>query len=180
MEPFLGQIALFPFNFAPNGWALCAGQILPISQNAALFSLLGTQFGGNGQTNFALPDLQGRAPNSQGQGAGLQPCVMGEKGGQETVALSNSTIPTHNHSFNAHTVPATSGAPAGVLPAQAHGTGRGATFAINTYAESGTATTLAPALVAPAQGGSLPHNNMQPFLVLTWCIALQGIFPSRS
>ena len=178
MEPFLGQLALFPYGFAPNGWALCQGQLLSIRQNTALFSLLGTNFGGNGTTVFALPDLQGRAPNGQGQAPGMQDYILGQQAGTETIPLSAASVPPHSHGFNAFNVAATTNAPAGALPAQAHGAGRGG-FAINLFAPSGTATSLAPALVVPASGGGQAHNNLQPFLVLTWCIALTGIFPSR-
>ncbi len=180
MEPFLGQITLFPYNFAPNGWALCEGQLLPIAQYTALFSLLGVQFGGNGTTNFALPDLRGRVPVGQGQGPGLSPYNVGDVQGQEGVALTTATIPPHSHAFTAFAVSATTNQPNGALPAEGHGSGRGGGFAVNTYAAPGTATSLAAGQVAAAAGGGAAHNNLQPYLTLNWCIALQGIFPSRN
>jgi microcystin-dependent protein len=180
MQPFLGQITLFPFNFAPVGWALCQGQILPISQNTALFSLLGTQFGGNGVSNFALPDLRGRVPNGQGQGPGLSPYAIGEQQGAESVALNTATTPPHSHGFRAFATNASTNSPAGASPAQPFGTGRGGQFAINIYTAPGTAISLSSAQVTPVAGGGQPHNNLQPFLTLSWCIALTGIYPSRS
>jgi microcystin-dependent protein len=181
MEPFLGQIVLFPDDFAPTGWALCQGQLLPIAQNTALFSLLGTQFGGNGTSNFALPNLQGRVPNGQGQGPGLQNYGMGEQVGAETVTVVTATVPPHAHGFQAFGVSATTNAPAGALPAESHtGAGRGGAVVVNLYSAGGTATTLAPGAVAATPSGGQPHNNMQPFLVLNWCIAMQGVYPARS
>ncbi len=180
MQPFLGQITLFPYDFAPMGWAFCQGQLLPISQNTALFALLGTQFGGDGTRTFALPDLRGRVANGQGQGPGLSPYSVGEMQGTEQVALTAATTPSHTHGFTALATAATTNAPAGALPAEAHGTGRGGGFAVNTYAPPGAGVTLAPGQVAPATGGGRAHNNLQPYLTLNWCIALQGIFPSRS
>ncbi len=179
MEPFLGQITLFPYNFAPVGWALCEGQLLPISQNAALFSLLGVQFGGDGKSNFALPDLRGRVPMGQGQGPGLSSYVVGNQQGVEQVTLTTATIPSHSHGFPTFAATATTNAPSGALPAQGHGTGRGA-FAVNTYAPLGAAVSLAAGQVVPVTVGGLPHNNLQPYLTLNWCIAMQGVYPSRS
>jgi microcystin-dependent protein len=178
MEPFLGQITLFPFFFAPRGWAFCEGQLMPISQNTALFSLLGTYYGGNGTSNFALPDLRGRAPVGQGQGPGLSSYDLGGIQGVETVTLLASQAPSHSHPFPAFAAQATTNAPSGALPAEGHSTGRGAP-AVNTYAPPGTAVPLASGQVTPA-GGGLPHNNLQPYLTLNWCIALQGIYPPRS
>ena len=180
MQPFLGQITLFPYNFAPVGWAFCQGQLLPISQNTALFSLLGTQFGGNGVSTFALPDLRGRVPNGQGQGPGLSPYNVGDVQGDEAVTLTAQTIPAHNHGFPAFATSATTNAPSGAFPAEAHGTGRGGGFAVNTYTAAGAPVNLAPGQAAPMTGGGRPHNNLQPYLTLNWCIALQGIFPSRN
>ncbi len=180
-SPFLGQITLFPYNFAPLGWAMCEGQLLSISQNTALFSLLGTQFGGNGTSNFALPDLRGRVPIGQGQGPGLSVYDMGSQQGQESVTLTTATVPAHSHAFPAFAVAATTNAPNGALPAEGQGSGRGGAFPVNTYSASGTAASLAAAgQVAPVTSGGAPHNNLQPYLTLNWCIALQGIFPSRS
>jgi microcystin-dependent protein len=178
MEPFLGQITLFPFNFAPKGWAFCQGQLLPISQNTALFSLLGTYYGGNGTTTFGLPDLRGRVPIGQGQGPGLSDYDIGGVQGVETVTLLATQSPSHSHPFQAFAVQATTNAPSGALPAQGHSTGRGAP-AVNTYAPPQTAVPLASGQVNPAGNGQ-PHNNLQPYLTLNWCIAMQGIYPPRS
>jgi microcystin-dependent protein len=180
MEPFVGQITLFPFNFAPIGWALCEGQLLPIQQNTALFSLLGTYYGGDGIRTFALPDLRGRVPIGQGQGPGLSPYTVGSAQGAETVTLSSSESPAHTHAFPAFAASATANAPSGALPAEGHGSGRGG-VPVNTYAppSTGSATTLAARQVGAA-GGALPHNNIQPYLALNWCIALQGVYPPRS
>jgi len=179
MEPFVGQITLFPYNFAPNGWALCEGQLLPISQNTALFSLLGTQFGGNGQTNFALPDLRGRAPVGQGQGPGLSLYTVGQTQGAEQVTLTTTTVPPHSHAFPAFAAAATTNEPNGALPAEGHGGGRGG-FSVNAYAAPGAAASLAPGQVAPVASGGAAHGNLQPYLTLNWCIALHGIFPARN
>jgi microcystin-dependent protein len=178
MEPFVGQITLFPFFFAPRGWALCEGQLLPISQYAALFSLLGTYYGGNGASNFALPDLRGRVPIGQGQGPGLTNYTIGSTQGVENVTLIASHSPSHSHPFPAVTTQATTNAPSGAWPAQGHGSGRGA-FPVNIYAPPQTRVPLASGQVAPAGGGQ-SHTNLQPFLTLNWCIALQGIYPPRS
>ncbi len=180
MNQFLGQIALFPYNFAPLNWAFCQGQLLPISQYTALFSLLGVQFGGDGRTNFALPDLRGRAPIDQGQGPGLTPYVVGSQQGVESVGLTTNTAPTHSHAFPAFASAATTNAPNGALPAEGTQAGRGGGVAVNTYAAPGTAAALAAGQVVPAAGGGQPHNNLQPYLTLNWCIALTGVFPSRS
>jgi microcystin-dependent protein len=177
MEPFVGQITVFPFNFAPVGWALCEGQLMPISQNTALFSLLGTFYGGDGRTTFALPDLRGRVPVGQGQGPGLSFHDIGEMEGGEAVTLLATQNPPHSHPFPAVAAQATTNAPNGALPAQGHGSGRGA-FPVNTYAALQTAVPLASGQVASAGGGQ-PHNNLQPYLSLNWCIALQGVFPPR-
>jgi microcystin-dependent protein len=165
-EPFLSEIRIFSFGFAPKGWASCNGQLLPINQNQALFSLLGTTFGGNGQTNFALPDLRGGVPIHVGNGA-----VLGQKAGEQAHTVSMSQMPQHLHFVNATTVPATTNTPGtGVLTAQSTGS--------NLYGSvaSGLAS-MSSAAVANV-GGSQAHLNMQPFLTLSFCIALQGIFPS--
>jgi microcystin-dependent protein len=179
-DPFLGEIRPFPFGFAPRGWSLCHGQLLPIAQNTALFSLLGTQFGGDGKTTFGLPNLQGATPIGQGQGAGLSPFKVGDSGGVETETLQASEMAAHGHGLPASTATATATTPAAnMVPAQGQGGGRGNSFAINTYTTAPPETTLAPATVAPTGGGG-PHNNMQPSLVVNWCIAVNGVFPSRS
>lgn len=171
-DPFVAEIRIFPFNFAPQGWAFCNGQLLPISQNTALFSLLGTTYGGNGQSTFALPNLQGRAPLHPGQGPGLSLYTLGETGGSETVTLLQSEMPSHAHTMRASPDPAElqSPSPARVLARSAPG------FA---YAAGATGATLAGEALAPA-GGDLPHNNLMPYLTLNFNIALQGIFPPRS
>jgi microcystin-dependent protein len=179
--PFLGQITVYPYSFPPHGWADCSGQLLPISQYTALFSLLGTQYGGNGTSNFALPDLQGRSPVGQGPLPGGSNYLMGEAGGAENVTLGLSNIPQHNHSVNASMSDGTTNNPAGKIlakPQVGGGHGGGASEG-NIYNPGAPDTSLAPASVG-STGGSLPHNNVQPSLVLRYCIALQGIFPSRS
>jgi microcystin-dependent protein len=170
-DPFVAEIRIFPFNFAPKGWAFCDGQILPISQNTALFSLLGTTYGGDGKSNFALPNMQGNAPMHPGQGPGLSLHDLGETGGSETVALLESEIPSHSHAVNASAADGTSGIPSGQLVANGVG--------VNMYTTSFTATMLNPDAVGPA-GGDQPHNNLQPYLTLNFCIALQGVYPPRT
>jgi microcystin-dependent protein len=178
-EPFLAQIGLFPFNFAPRGWALCNGQILSISQNTALFALLGTTYGGNGTTNFALPNLQGSVPVGFGQGPGLSLYDLGESGGTAFVTLLTSEMPLHTHFANATTDRGNSTVATGNVPATgAAGTPQKPTVA-KIYSSNAPNTQLNPAALSVA-GGSQPHNNMQPYLTLNFCIALQGIFPSRS
>lgn len=178
-EPFIGQLALYPYNFAPRGWAQCAGQLLAISSNTALFSLLGTQFGGNGTTTFGLPDLRGRAPQGMGQGPGLTPYAIGEQGGEAGVTLTASETPIHTHSFPAIAAASTTNVPTGAQVAQvATAGGRGPT-PFNAYAAPSATVPLAAAQLTTMQGGNQPHNNMQPSLVLTWCIATQGIYPPR-
>jgi microcystin-dependent protein len=180
MDPFIAQITVFGCNFAPQGWALCQGQLLAISQNAALFSLIGTYYGGNGQTTFALPDLRGRAPIGFGQGPGLSNYAIGEAGGQETVPINTLSYPMHTHGLFAGASPATASTPGGSVEAEGQTGGRGGTVNLALYSASGTPTTLAPAALTAAAGGGQPHNNLQPYLALNFCIALQGIFPARS
>jgi microcystin-dependent protein len=171
-DPFVAEIRIFPFNFAPRGWAFCNGQLLPISQNTALFSLLGTTYGGNGQSTFALPDLQGKAPMQPGQGPGLSLHDLGEIAGSETVTLLQSEMPAHAHTLMASTQAGEDPSPG---PTEALGRSVGASL------YQPTTTPFVPMslnAVAPA-GGSLPHNNMMPYLTLNFCIALQGIFPPR-
>ncbi|GGD17128.1 phage tail protein [Nocardioides daphniae] len=170
-DPFVGEIRSFPFNFAPTGWARCDGQLLPISQNTALFSLLGTSFGGDGRSTFALPDLQGAAAMGAGHGPGLSLHDLGETGGEESVTLLESEMPVHSHTVQVSNAEATSRTPVA-----------GAALATppegDLYATSGGTEQMAPESLAPS-GGSLPHNNMQPYLVMQYCIALQGVFPQR-
>lgn len=169
-EPFVAEIDIFGSNFAPKGWAMCNGQLLPISQNTALFSLLGTYYGGDGKSTFALPDLQGRVPIQVGQGEGLSNYDIGQQSGSDTVILLQSEMPAHTHSYSFTTDPGNSAEP-----------GAGKSFArvttsdrkeINIYADiaNGTLNNI---------GGSQSHNNMQPYLVLNYCIAMQGVFPPR-
>ena len=169
-DPFVAEIRIFPFNFAPKGWAWCDGQLLPLSQNTALFSLLGTTYGGNGKSNFALPDLQGRAPMHPGQGPGLSLHDLGETGGSETVTLLESEIPAHSHTLRGNIDDADAAIPtsARVL----------AKASANMYLAGNQNTAMAPEGLAPA-GGDQPHNNMQPYLTFYFCIALQGVFPPR-
>ena len=170
-DPFVAEIRIFPFNFAPKGWAWCDGQLLPLSQNTALFSLLGTTYGGNGKSNFALPDLQGRAPMHPGQGPGLSLHDLGETGGSETVTLLESEIPAHSHGVRA------SGAEGNVTSPVAQQMASG--VGVNMYTTTlPPATSLNPQALAPA-GGDQPHNNMMPYLTFYFCIALQGVFPPR-
>lgn len=169
-DPFVAEIRIFPFNFAPRGWAWCDGQLMPLSQNTALFSLLGTTYGGNGKSNFALPDLQGRAPMHPGQGPGLSLHDLGETGGSETVTLLESEIPSHSHAMRASQADGLEGTPAG----QDAATGIG----VNMYAAPGAIVQMSGQALAPA-GGDQPHNNLQPFLTFYFCIALQGVFPPR-
>jgi microcystin-dependent protein len=178
-EPFIGQIQPFGFNFAPRGWALCDGQILPISQNTALFSLLGTTYGGNGQTNFALPDLRGRMMVHQGSGPGLPPVVMGEVAGSPQQTLLISNMPAHNHLLNATTAAADGSTPANTFLANANGAdNQGNPVTVQVYGPAAN-TTMNPMSIG-ISGSSIPFSIMPPYLVISICIALNGIFPSRN
>lgn len=168
-EPFLSEIRLMSFTFAPRGWALCNGQLLPINQNQALFSLLGTTFGGDGRVNFALPDLRGRVPMHHGAGH-----TLGERQGEQAHTLTVAELPTHTHLLSASSAPADAALPAGNLLAATDP----ATFG-PAYAAPSSLAAMAPEAIAPS-GGSQAHLNMQPFLTLSFCIALQGIFPSQN
>ncbi len=172
MDPFVAEIRIFPFNFAPKGWAFCDGQILPLSQNTALFSLLGTTYGGDGKSNFALPNMQGNAPMHPGQGPGLSLHDLGEIGGSDTVTLLESEIPSHSHAWNAANSDGTDQSPVNELTA-------GGIGGISTYAAPASLTALSGNALAPA-GGDQPHNNLQPYLTLNFCIALQGVYPPRT
>jgi microcystin-dependent protein len=175
-DPFVAEIRIFGFNFAPTGWAQCNGQLLPLSQNTALFSLLGTTYGGNGQSNFALPDLQGNAAMHSGQGQGLSLRDLGEMGGSQTITLLISEMPVHTHaSVNAKTTGGQAD-PTGNM----WGTSNAAKAAANFYAPPGSPTVNMNPAAFSLTGGSLPHNNLMPYLTLNFCIALQGVFPSRS
>ena len=170
MDPFVAEIRILPFNFAPKGWAHCNGQLLPLSQNTALFSLVGTFYGGDGKSTFALPDLRGASPLQHGSGPGLSERFIGEVGGAPTVSLLQSEMPVHTHLVIASSEDVNTGNPIGAMPAAAEATGM--------YRADGEARLAASALAAA--GGSQPHNNRQPYLAVTFIIALQGIFPPRS
>lgn len=174
-SPFVAEIRIFAGNFAPTGWALCNGQLLPISQNTALFSLLGTFYGGDGKSTFALPNLQGSAPMFWGNGAGLSPHSLGESSGSQTVTLQQTEIPAHVHAASAINTPPPANAGVGG-PTSALARSSGAT-AYETAAVPAATMSLQSLAVA---GGGQPHNNMMPYLTLTFIIALQGVFPPRS
>ncbi|MFN2608075.1 MAG: phage tail protein [Acidimicrobiales bacterium] len=168
-DPFIGEIRMFGGNFAPRGWALCNGQLLSISQNTALFSLLGTTYGGNGQTTFGLPNLQSRVPMHAGQGPGLSPRTLGEVAGEESVTLTTTQMPAHGHLASGTNTAGAATRPGGNVPAA---TSAGA------YGPSPT-DPMNGSFIASA-GGSQPHDNMSPYLVVNFIIALEGIFPSRN
>jgi len=170
-DPFLAEIRILPYTFPPKGWARCDGRLLPIAQNTALFSLLGTNYGGDGRSTFALPNLDGRMAIGQGAGPGLTPRELGESGGEPAVALSAAEMPGHTHPAAASANDGGDRSPAGNLFANDAG-------GVNSYAAGAGLTALAPAAVGPV-GGSAPHNNLQPYLVVGFCIALQGIYPPR-
>jgi microcystin-dependent protein len=172
-DPFVAEIRIFPFNFAPRGWAWCNGQLLPLSQNTALFSLLGTTYGGNGQTNFALPNMQGNAPMHPGQGPGLSLHDLGEAGGSETVTLLGSEIPAHPHALMASNQPGEDPGPGGEALARSVGASLYQTNVGQNIVQ------LAGSALSPAGGGQ-PHNNMQPYLTFYFNIALQGVYPPRT
>lgn len=173
-NPFVAEIRIFAGNFAPAGWALCNGQLMPISQNTALFSLLGTTYGGDGRTNFALPNLQGSTPMQPGQGQGLSLRGLGEQGGEQSVTLLQTEMPSHTHSAQANNGSGNSNSPAGEV------------WATSPFQRGQQALYGTPGNVQMNQfatsilGGNAPHNNMMPYLTLTFIIALQGVFPARS
>jgi microcystin-dependent protein len=171
-QPFVGEIRMFGGSFAPAGWAFCDGRLVPISQNDALFNLIGTTYGGDGQTTFALPDLRGRIPVHQGSGPGLSPYVVGQSGGVEQVTLTIGQLPAHSHPVAAANVPAEATAePGGSLPAIA---------SESLYGAPSSLVPLDPTAVGAAPGGSQPHDNLAPYLCVSFIISLFGIFPSRS
>lgn len=182
-EPFIGQIIIVGFNFAPRGYATCDGQLMSIAQNTALFSLLGTTYGGNGQTTFGLPDLRGRVPIHFGQGPGLSNFVQGQLGGEQNHTLIASEVAPHTHSVTiapaCSTEDASQGNPKNAYPAVPNGTGGTAVNSYGTTPSSGSNMGGTTATSAANSGGQ-PHNNMQPYLTLNFCIALEGIFPSRN
>lgn len=165
-DPFIGEIRMFGFDFAPRNWAVCNGALLAISQNTALFSILGTTYGGNGAQTFGLPNLQGRAPMHFGTGPGLTPRNLGETGGSETVTLSATQLPQHNHIVNATNAAPNQGSPSGN------------NWATGNYSATGNAAMSGQAIAA--SGGSQPHENRHPYTVVNFCICLFGIFPSRN
>lgn len=172
-EPFIGQITLFAGNFAPRGWMFCQGQILAIAQNTALFSILGTTYGGNGTTTFALPDLRGRAPIQQGQGPGLPPYQLGQMGGEPAVTLIITQMPAHNHALMVDPNSGDQTTPQGhVLGAEASG-------ATAFYSASNPSAMMNPAAIG-LTGGNQPHDNMSPYLAINYIIAVEGIYPSRN
>jgi len=170
-DPFVAEIRIFPFNFAPKGWAWCDGQLLPLSQNTALFSLLGTTYGGDGKSNFALPNMQGNAPMHPGQGPGLSLHDLGEMGGSQTVTLLESEIPSHSHAVSVSLSDGTDQSPANEKLAGGVGIGQ--------YAAPGALVQLSQNALPPA-GGDQPHNNLMPYLTLNFNIALQGVYPPRT
>jgi microcystin-dependent protein len=171
-DPFVAEIRIFPFNFAPKGWAFCDGQLLPISQNTALFSLLGTTYGGDGKSNFALPDMQGNAPMAPGQGLGLSLHDLGETGGTEAVTLIENEMPQHNHGLMAAVPPA-------LLFAPSSATGLARSAGGSAYQTSNAGLVAMNIQAVTQNGNNQPHNNMMPYLTLNFCIAMQGVFPSR-
>jgi len=171
-DQFVAEIRIFPFNFAPVGWAFCDGQLLPISQNTALFSLLGTTYGGDGKSTFALPNMQGNTPMQPGQGQGLSLRDLGEMSGSESVTLLTTEIPVHTHGLRASSDPGDLFAPSPTASLA------GSTGATAYQPSNANLVQMAPQALPPA-GGGLPHNNMQPYLTLNFCIAMQGIFPQR-
>ena len=172
-QPFVGQVIAVGFNFAPQGWHVCDGSLLPISQYTALFSLLGTNFGGDGQTTFGLPDLRGRAALGAGQGTGLQPYTLGQNGGVESVSLTSGQVGSHTHALSAAATATTPTPSSSVVLGTPDAT-------TPIYATSGTAAALTANAVASSAGGGLPHENRQPSLTMTYIISLFGVFPSRS
>jgi microcystin-dependent protein len=177
-EPYVGEIRMAGFNFAPVGWALCNGQLLAISQNPVLFTLVGTTYGGDGQSTFALPNLQGRIPINQGQGPGLSPYVIGQLAGSETVALVAAQLPQHGHSLRANGDAASSANPTGDYLARARIPSL-ASGGVPVYAPAAAAAAMNDGAIAPS-GASQPHDNMMPFQCVNFIIALEGIFPSQN
>jgi len=172
IDPFIGQIAIVGFNFAPRGWASCDGQLLSIAENTALFALLGTTYGGNGQTTFALPDLRGRVPIHRGEGPGLSNYSLGEIGGSQTITLTTAQLPAHSHSVNALTTDGNTSIPTGALPA--------GTKTLDPEYSNLTSNTAMSASMIGSTGGGQPVSIIQPYLTVHYIIALQGVFPPRN
>lgn len=176
-EPYIGEIQMFGFSFNPKGWAFCNGAMLPISQNTALFALLGTTYGGNGQTTFQLPNFAGRGGCQQGQGPGLSPRTLGEFFGSNTATLNSNQTPSHNHGVNAYSQSA-SGSGSSSPVANGGLSFLASSTSSKNFIASPLNTQLSPVMLSPSQGGGLPHENQQPYLGVNFCIALQGVFPS--
>ncbi|TNJ32877.1 phage tail protein [Arenimonas terrae] len=177
-SPFIGEIHIFPYNFAPRNWAFCQGQLIAISQNTALFSLLGTQYGGNGQTTFALPNFGGTAAVAQGQGPGLTPRTMGETFGSNTVTLISTEMPTHNHGVVLYAQ--NTAAKRAASPSSGNALSVSSNTSATSFLPAGSTNTTFGTNMLGVAGGSQPHENRQPHLTLGFCIALQGIFPARN
>lgn len=173
MDPFVAEIRIFGFNFPPKGWAFCNGQLLAISQNTALFSLVGTYYGGDGKSTFALPDMQGNAPMNWGQGPGLSNYDLGEMAGSEFVTLLQGEMPSHSHGLQAANFNASDNIPTSNDLARGAG-------GLNAYAAPGGAVAQMSPLSIGFQGGDQPHNNMMPYLTMNFCIAMQGVYPPRT
>ncbi|HEY2069730.1 MAG TPA: tail fiber protein [Rhizomicrobium sp.] len=177
-SPFVAEITMFGFNFAPKGWAMCQGQLLPLSQNTALFSLLGTQYGGDGKSTFGLPNLQGLGVVGAGNGAGLSSYTQGETNGSENVTVLQSEMPQHNHAMFGVTGNGLTVAAAGNQLARGFSGGKAASYTANYLSTSAPQTPMSLQTMS-VSGSSFPHNNMQPYLALNFCIAMQGVFPAR-
>lgn len=179
-SPFVAEIRIFPYYFAPSGWAFCNGQLLPISQNTALFSLLGTYYGGDGKSTFALPNLSGAVALGAGQGNGLSEYFLGQEGGSPSVTLLTQEMPAHTHSLNTTTTIGTT--PASATNQLAKGQSGNVVVGMGqarVYSTGASTTTLNPVTAVQLAGQNFPHNNMMPYLALNYCIAMQGVFPAR-
>jgi microcystin-dependent protein len=179
MDPFVAEIRIFPFSFAPKGWAFCTGQLLPISQFTALFSLLGTTYGGDGKSTFALPNLQGMTPMHPGQRPGGSLYFLGETGGTETVTLLQTEMPLHAHTINATTTKGSTDQPSPNLLGEGQYSNQTSTGPLNYYTAATSPQVQMGPLATGVAGQEFPHNNMMPYLTLNFCIALQGVFPPR-
>jgi len=179
-DPFVGQITVFPYSFAPSGWLECAGQLVPVTQYTTLFALIGTYYGGNGTSNFGLPDLRGRVPLGMGQLTGGSDYVIGEIGGVESVQIDTSHMAIHNHTLNATTAQGSVDDPTGQILAAPFVGGRGGGGSKSSVYNPGTSNTTLVQQSLGITGGDLPHNNVQPFLVFRPCIAWRGVYPSRN
>lgn len=177
-QPFVAEITIYPFNFAPKGWAFCWGQLLPLSQNTALFSLLGTTYGGDGKSTFALPNFKDNVGVGQGQGPGLSQYFLGEEGGAPSVTLLQTEMPQHTHNFNANTSQGTTLTATNNMLSGAFTGSKTVNYVGNYMTTGNPATPMSPFAIG-FTGGNLPHDNMQPYLGLSYCIALQGVFPAR-